>query len=140
MTRVELEQESHDKAVLEIARLKFPFPSTDYPDWKTFSNPNAQQNMGVKRNEETVFPDIVVVDQKAKTVAMVGEVETSSTVTEDHADQWKNYSSICNSFFLYVPKDCGPEAKRILDLKKISYSGLRTYGFDSQGNISIVNA
>jgi len=134
------EEEPHDKAVVEIAKERFPFPDNDHPNWKTYTNPNGEQNMGLRKNQELAYPDIVVVDTQKNVVEMIGEVETASTVNEDHAAQWKEYSSLCSYFYLYVPTNYASEAKRILDSKGIQYLGLRTYEFDAQGKIVISNA
>jgi len=133
------EEEPHDKAVAEIAKVEFPYPNKSHPNWKTYTNPNGQQNKGIRKNEETAYPDIVVVSGTDKKVAeMIGEVETASTVSEDHADQWKEYSSL-STFFLYIPKNYRSEARRILNSMKISLlpSALRTYEFDTQGKVVI---
>ncbi|MGQ9718603.1 MAG: hypothetical protein ACUVWK_01940 [Nitrososphaerales archaeon] len=72
-------------------------------------------------------------------VVIIGEVGTASTVNEGKGTQWQEYSFICDAFYLYVPKDYALEANRILNSKRIPYAGLRTYAYDSQGNIVIRN-
>jgi len=139
MVRKADEQYPHGKAVTAIAKVRFSFPNKDHPNWRMFTNPNGEQNMGVKKNEESAYPDVVVVDTEKNIAIMIGEVETASTVTEDEATQWKEYSSLCSTFYLYVPENYASEAKRILDFKGIRYSGLRTYIFDSQGDIIVKN-
>ncbi len=139
MVRKTEEQEPHDKAVAEIAIKRFSFPNKGHPNWKTFTNPNGEHNKGIKKNQESVYPDIVVVDMEKNVAKMIGEVETASTVNEEEYDQWNEYSSLCRNFYLYVPKNHGYDAKSILDSKSIKYSGLRTYEFDSQDKISIIN-
>jgi hypothetical protein len=131
--------EIHDKAVREIARLRFGFPNSDHQDWKTFINPDEEKNKGVKHNDEVVYPDILVVNEKLNQAAEIGEVETDSTITGEGAKQWKVYSSLCNIFYLYVPDGYSQAAKELLESQKIRYSGLRTYGFDQQGQIVITN-
>jgi len=70
---------------------------------------------------------------------MIGEVETPSTVSEDEGAQWKEYSILSSSFYLYIPEDCISQAKRILDSQAIQCTGLRTYVFDSNGRIVVRN-
>jgi len=132
------EEEPHDKAVAEIAKEDFPFPNKNHPNWKTYINPNKEQNKGVRKNQESAYPDIVVVETEKNVAEMIGEVETSSTVNKDHAEQWKEFSSL-STFFLYIPKNYTSEARRILNSMKIplAYSALRTYEFDAQGEIVI---
>ncbi|MCW4002630.1 MAG: hypothetical protein NWE95_01785 [Candidatus Bathyarchaeota archaeon] len=139
MSRKKEEEESHDKAVIDISKERFSFPNSSHPDWKTFTNPNGEQNKGIKKNQETAYPDIVVVDTGKNVAVMIGEVETESTVNDAETEQWKEYSSLCSTFYLYVPEGYGAEAKRILDSKKIAYSGVRTYAYNSKGDIVITN-
>jgi len=131
------EEEPHDKAVAEIAKVEFPYPNKSYPNRKTYAN-HPERNMPVKKNEELVYPDIVVVDTEKEKPEMIGEVETASTVSEDHAVQWKEFSSL-HTFFLYIPKNYASEVRRILNSMRIllAYSAVRAYEFDTQGKIVI---
>jgi len=136
-----IEDRNEKEAVDEIAKQEFPFPTKSHPNWKTYTN-HPKQNMGVEiKNQKPVYPDIVVVDAEKKKAEMIGEVETASTVNEDHAAQWKEYSSL-STFFLYIPKNYVSEASRILNLMRIplAYSALRTYEFDAQSKIIISTA
>lgn len=72
-------------------------------------------------------------------VAMIGEVETASTVSEEEAAQWREYASLCIGFFVYVPEGYASEAERLLKFKAIRHTGVRTYAYDSEGKILITN-
>jgi hypothetical protein len=91
------EKAGHDKAVALIARVRFPFPDAQNPNWKTYVN-EPQRTMGITAKGDSVYPDIVVVDSQKSQAAMIGEVETSMTVNEDGAAQWKRYSSLVVRF------------------------------------------
>lgn len=142
--REEEEKSLHDKAVAEIAKQRFPFPSDNHPNWRTYIN-EPESQVGVVSDSETYYPDIVVVDEskgkvdkgtvESTAVAMLGEVESESTVTQQESKQWKDYSELSNTFYLYVPKGLCDEAKRLAS--NIKVSGFREWQFDSKGNIHI---
>ena len=126
VARNEEEQESHDKAVANIAAVRFSFPDNDNPNLRTFTNSNGEQNKGVKSGDEVIYPDIVTVETGNNTAPMLGEVETSISVTDDEGAQWKKYSRACQPFYLYVRESYASEAKRILRSQGIRCAGLRT--------------
>ncbi len=132
------EQKIHDKTVELIAEKRFSFPDDEHPQWKTYVN-EPKQIMGIRKNSESVYPDIVVVDVKRNRVVMIGEVETENTVSKDEAEQWKEYSSVCSTFYLYVPEGYAEKAKSLLTDEGIKYSGLRVYSYNEKGEISIRN-
>ena len=89
-SRSSQEKSFHDKAVADIAKIKFPFPTKDKPNWKTYLN-EPNQTKGINMNGSTIYPDIVVVDTQ-NSAAMIGEVETQSSVNQNEVEQWKEYS------------------------------------------------
>ncbi len=129
----------HDQTVADIAKLRFPYPDSAHPDWKTYLN-EPNKTMGIKKNSETIYPDIVVVDVSKNQVALVGEIETSDTIDQEGAAQWNKYSKSCDSVYLYVPNGCADDARELLRANNIPLAGLRTYGYDQSGNITITNA
>lgn len=134
--RTKQQHETHDKAVSLIARKRFPFPDDDHPNWKTYVN-EPEPTQGVIIGDETLYPDIVVVDTSNDKVPMVGEVESDSTVTETERDeQWKKYSKV-RWFYLYVPKGLCQQAKELA--KGLGISGFRHYHWSTDGSFSIEN-
>jgi hypothetical protein len=132
------EKSLHDKTVADIAKIRFPFPDKDHPNWKTYLN-EPNQTKGIKMNGNTVYPDIVVVDTQKNIAEMIGEIESESTVTSEESEQWKEYSKASNTFYLYVPAGKEDDAKKFLTDNKINISGLRTWQYDSNGKITIAN-
>jgi len=97
-----------EKAVGDIARLRFDFPNMQQPGLKTFTNRPARQ-IGVRLDEsgkEMAFPDIVVVTDPANEVAMIGEVETHRTLRdlpeEQLVEKWRAFAGL-GDLFLFVP-------------------------------------
>ncbi len=121
-----------------VVKLRFGFPDNDHPSWKTYLN-EPNQTMGIKKNSESVYPDIVVVDTSKDQVAMIGEVETATTIDQGGAAQWKEYSVLCSTFYLYVPDGYAPQTKELLRTNGISVTGLRTYSYDQAGNVTVAN-
>lgn len=127
-SRSSQEKSFHDKAVTDIAKVKFPFPNQQNQNWMTYLN-EPNQTKGINMNGNTIYPDIVVVNTKEKTVAMIGEIESDSSVNQNEVDQWKEYSK-AGTFFLYVPKGTESEANKLISKNSVTISGLRTYHYD----------
>ena len=138
--RLKKESEEHDKTVGLIAKARFGFPTSDHPDWKTYTN-HPDQTMGVtKKDGIIVYPDIVVVKKPENNLEMIGEVETPVTVNDEEASrEWANYASLQTTFYLYVPNDLIDVAKKLLTKYSITISGLRGYYYDAKGDLNIIN-
>lgn len=137
--RLAEEIEPHDKTVGLIAKRRFSFPNDEHPNWRTYTN-HPEQTKGIRKDSDAVYADIVVVDTNQNVAVMIGEVETSSTITDDEAkSEWKDYSSVCRTFFLYVPNDLVDKTKELLDKHKIHISGLRGYYYNEEGKLVIIN-
>ena len=97
--------------------------------------------MGVtKRDGTAVYPDIVVVETPNNSLQIIGEVETSLTVTDDEASrEWVNYASLGTTFYLYVPNETIATARALLTKYSISIAGLRGYYYDARGILNIAN-
>ena len=134
------EKSRHDRLVTEIARLRFAYPNIEHPAYVTYTN-EPTQRMGVKTGSSVVYPDIVVVDASASNnLELIGEVETEATINQDHVQQWRTYSGLNASFFLYVPSSLVQEARRLLSSNGVNLSGgLRSYSDDAQGNLLITS-
>jgi hypothetical protein len=118
----------HAQAVQDIARLRFPFPTSGRPYLKTYTN-HPQRTMGVRTPRRTVvYPDIVVVRHPENETVMLGEVETADTVNEDEAHEWKLFAELA-PLYLYVPVGYADEARRLCKKLKIPIVGLRSWRY-----------
>jgi hypothetical protein len=120
-----------DKAVRDIAALRFNFPNPDYPLYKTFTN-RPERQIGVRlATGELAFPDIVVVDRDTA-VRLVGEVESHRTLREtpaaDLKEKWTAFAGLAE-FFLFVPLGSLDIAKRIIKEYNVPVRHLRTWRY-----------
>lgn len=120
----------HDGAVREIAKLKFPFPDHEHPDFETLANvPKHTICAGQDAAGKDLFPDIVVVRRPGQWLLMMAEVETPDTLTDDSAlTDWKPMS-LLGDLFIYVPAGCIQEAKKLCKRHGIHPKGFRTWRF-----------
>ena len=119
-------QEEHDSAVQQIARIRFPFPDDEHPSWKTYIN-HPEQQMGIKTENGLIYPDIVVIDTEDNIVAVIGEVETEDSIDEEEAEQWEEYSEACETIYLYVPDGYCDDVTQLCEDNDIDISGFRSY-------------
>ena len=119
----------HVGTVAEIAKLKFPFPNAEFPDFETIVNePRPSMSVGEEDGKQ-LYPDIVVVRRPGTWLQLMAEVETADTVNEESAlTQWLPYSK-CGDLLIYVPQGCVPEAKRLCKKFNIRVKGIRTWRF-----------
>jgi len=138
--RLKRESEEHDKIVGLIAKIRFGFPTSEHPDWKTYTN-HPDQTMGVtKRDSTVVYPDIIAVKKPENNLEMIGEVETPATVNDEEASrEWASYASLGTAFFLYVPNDLVANTKELLTKHRVEVSGIRGYYYDEKGDLNIIN-
>ena len=116
------------RAVEQIARERFDFPSERYPRLRTFVN-EPEHTMGVTVDGDILYPDIVVLQWPEKTTQMVAQVEASNSVTEQQAqDEWLP-CSLAGPLYLFVPVGYAQEAKRLCRRFRIALVGLRTWRF-----------
>ncbi len=129
--------ESRTKAAQQIAELRFKFPTTAHPSYRTFVN-LPEVTMAVQSGKRELAPDIVVVD-KVKTaetlLKITAVVAITEEVNEDEARaNWAPAASIPGqAFYLFVPVGCGAAAKKICGRLKIRPEGYRTWRFTPQG-------
>jgi hypothetical protein len=119
----------HDKALKDIARLRFAFPTEKYRDYKTYVNHPAR-SMGVELpNELVAYPDIVVVQHPENNCRIVAEVETNETVNEAVARwEWLPYADLA-PLYLYVPVGKGDDALNLCRQMDIPVVGIRTWRY-----------
>ncbi|HEY5640434.1 MAG TPA: hypothetical protein VIW01_10310 [Dehalococcoidia bacterium] len=127
--RTESRQLIHDRALKDIARLRFGFPTEKYPDYKTYVNHPAR-TMGVAFDGGLVaYPDIVVVQHPENNCKVVAEVETNETVREAVARfEWLPYADLA-PLYLYVPVGKGDEALGLCRQLDIAVVGIRTWRY-----------
>jgi hypothetical protein len=121
-------RENHLSAVRNIAEEYFPFPTPEYPHFRTFVNePEVEQKIYTNYGHE-LAPDIVVLEWPEKHPVMVAEVVTPDMLHDDAARDWLVLSRLRGcTFFLYVPAGHGDEAKKLLKKHKIKDVSLRTW-------------
>lgn len=127
MTRIvalkEEEQGVHDRAIEEITtQLKLANAAL-----KFFTNPDNMHNCKV----EGYYPDIC--GDKGGRILLIGEVEVENSVNEKEAEQWRLYSLLRRTFYLYVPKTKAKEAEGIINSKDIKVAELWAFTLASSG-------
>jgi hypothetical protein len=127
--RTEARQIIHDRALKDIARLRFAFPTEKYRDYKTYVNHPAR-TMGVELSDGRVaYPDIVVVQHPENNCKIVAEVETNETVREAVARwEWAPFAEVA-PLYLYVPVGKGDEATDLCRRLEIPVVGIRTWRY-----------
>jgi hypothetical protein len=119
----------HDRALKDIARLRFGFPTEKFRDYKTYVNHPARA-MGVEMPDGLVaYPDIVVVQHPENNCRIVAEVETNETVREAVARwEWLPYADLA-PLYLYVPVGKGDEAQSLCRQLGVPVVGIRTWRY-----------
>lgn len=127
--RSEAREALHLRALRDIARLRFNFPTPKYRDYKTYLN-RPQRTMGVQMPDGAVaYPDIVVVQAPENYAKLLGQVETAETVNEDVARyEWRPYAELA-PFYLYVPVGLGDEALELCRRLEVPVVGIRTWRY-----------
>jgi hypothetical protein len=122
-------REQHVQAVHNIAEQLFPFPTPEYPYFRTMVNePETTQKVFTNYGNE-LEPDIVVLQWPEKLPVMVAEVVTEDMLTDDNAENvWAVESRLEGvRFFLYVPAGSAKSAKALLKKHGIKDVALRTW-------------
>ena len=119
----------HAKAVADIAKERFGFPTEKHPDFKTYVNVPGR-TMGVEMEDGRIaYPDIVVVQHPENYTKILGQVETNETVREAVAVyEWLPYAELA-PLYLYVPVGKGDEALRLCRRLEIPIVGVRTWRY-----------
>jgi len=127
--RTESRQLIHSRALADIARLRFGFPTERYADYKTYVNHPARA-MGVAMDGGLVaYPNIVVVQHPENNCKIVAAVETNETVGEAAAQfEWLPYADLA-PLYLYVPVGKGDETLALCRRLGIPVVGIRTWRY-----------
>jgi hypothetical protein len=122
-------EDAHLQAVRNIAEQLFPFPTPEYPHFRTFVNePETEQKIFTNYGIE-LEPDIVVLQWPEKLPVMVAEVVTPDMLTRENAENvWAVEARLSAvRFFLYVPAGMASDAKRLLKQANVKDVSLRTW-------------
>lgn len=134
----------HERAVQDIARERFAYPTEKHPSFKTYLNV-PEPAMGVELRDGSIdYPDIVVVDTSGNILKIVADVETSASVSQEQAQwRWRPHAEVA-PLYLYVPAGYADRAKVIYKELKIPVVGLRTWrhvvGYESIEVVDIETA
>ncbi|HET9476583.1 MAG TPA: hypothetical protein VFP63_03760 [Dehalococcoidia bacterium] len=128
--RSEARQLTHSRALQDIARARFAFPTEKYRDYKTYIN-YPRRTMGVQMSSAGVaYPDIVVVQHPENNARIVAEVETNESVRESVAVyEWGPYADLA-PLYLYVPVGKGDEALSLCRRFEVAVVGIRTWRYN----------
>jgi hypothetical protein len=122
-------REAHLQAVRNIADQLFPFPTPEYPHFRTMVNePEVAQKVFTNYGNE-LEPDIVVLQWPEKIPVMVAEVVTEDMLTDANAESvWAVEGRLEGvQFYLYVPAGRAKEARNLLKKHGVKNVGLRTW-------------
>ncbi|MCF8257565.1 MAG: hypothetical protein K9J06_08435 [Flavobacteriales bacterium] len=86
-------QNEHD-SVIQAA-----YNNLDKVNHRVYINPNQQKNTSING----FYPDIIITPASDNTVKFVIEVETSESVNNIEAQQWRTYADLGGTFYLLVP-------------------------------------
>lgn len=118
----------HTRAVQDIARARFAFPTEKYRHYKTYVN-HPEPTMGVRLpSGHAVYPDIVVVEDPENYVKMLAQVETADTVNLESGRGWLTFAKL-GPLYLFVPVGYADAARRISKELRIPSVGLRTWRY-----------
>jgi len=136
MLRDDKNQQKHDTLLDMVAR------KIKIPVWDLTTNPGSEQNAGVAYPSPTgqaiAYPDWVAYERFTKKLAAVGEVETEESVSDaEAAEEWSLFVNLAPKFFLYLPKECEEEGKRLLRKHRLRPEGLFLYRF-TERNLFVV--
>src|SRR3954447_3492023 len=123
------QREAHQLAVANIAEQLFPFPTPEFPHFRTFVNePEVQQRVFTNYGND-LAPDIVVLQWPEKLPVMIAEVVTPDMLTEQNAvNVWAVEARVAGvRFFLYVPAGHSKAAKKILKSAGVKNVDIRTW-------------
>lgn len=95
--------------------------------WNVTTNP---------RSENDNVPDIVAKNQDE--VVATGVVETSSTISEERALQWKLFGKSCVRFYIFVPEGAEETAADLITKYKVECAGLRCYSMNGHLDVKPV--
>lgn len=141
MTVKYLSEQRHAGAVVEIAKLKFAYPSEAFPDLEAVVNlPKPAMAAGQGADGKDLFPDIVVVRRPGTWLKLMASVEMSDTVTDESAEKkWLPYSR-CGDLLIYVPFGRVGEARNLCKKHGVKPKGIRAWRFRPVWGLEVAEA
>jgi len=122
---------AHVRAVQDIARARFGFPTDKHRDYRTYTNV-PKRTMGVAmpdRGNAVAYPDIVVVQDPENYAKILGEVDTTETVNEQTAERrWRPFADLA-PLYLYVPVGDADHALKLCRQLRVPIVGVRTWRY-----------
>lgn len=119
------EKIEHQRVILASASTYLPLKDKGYV---ISVNPEGQQNHDIGGSR---YPDVVVWkpadDPDYPRTIIIEEVETTQTVNEKEASEWKKYADAGARFFLVVPLNLVGRAREISRKYKIAVERVEAY-------------
>ena len=129
-----------NRAVQDIARTRFDFPSVADPTLKTYVN-RPEHTIGVRSaSGDLLFPDIVVLNASTTEVYLLGEVETDRSLGEpDVAEKWRAFAGV-GTLYVFVPYSERKRARDKVRAAKVKLQGLRAWWYNQGlGRIEVLD-
>ena len=130
MAKRKTSQSEHDKVVNASAST---YPDLEKKGYKISVNPNGEKNLGLGPDNNKQYPDVIVGKPESPgsgsgTAEIIEEIETEESVSDDEAEQWKDYADLgIKTFRLIVPKSKASDAKKIVEKNKIAVNEIWYY-------------
>ena len=125
MRRLDLES-----IITQIAETSFAYPNDEYPTLKTFINlPEPQLGIEIVGGiGGRIYPDIIVAEQPGNYPKLIGQIESSETVTREQAERvWVTFVNADSKTILFVPTGYGARAKDYIRTAGIKNVQVRTW-------------
>jgi len=125
MRRLDLES-----IVNKIAESSFAYPNDDYPSLQTFVNlPDPQLGIEIVGGiGGRIYPDIIVAEQPGNYPKLIGQIESSETVTREQAERvWVSLDNSDSTTYLFVPTGYAARAKDYIRSAGIKNIRVRTW-------------
>lgn len=128
-------QELRERAIQDVAKARFEFPTPDLPSYRTYVNVPEVTLPVTDQDGKQWTPDIVVVDTPGNVLKLLAQVEVADTISAERAKElWQPFSKLPDAaFYLYVPVGLGGKAKSICKKLGIDVYGFRTWRYVPQG-------
>jgi len=125
MRRLDLES-----IITQIAETSFAYPNEEYPSLQTFVNlPEPQLGIEIVGGiGGRIYPDIIVAEQPGNYPKLIGQIESSETVTREQAERvWVTLDNAESTTILFVPTGYGARAKDYIRTAGIKNVQVRTW-------------
>lgn len=119
-----------NRAVQDIARVRFAYPSAVEPALKTYVN-RPEHTIAVRTpSGELLFPDIVVLNTATTEVKLLAELESERSLREpDIVDKWRAFIGV-GPLYLYVPYSRRKRAVELVRSADIKLLGFRAWWYN----------